>query len=157
MKINDAIFGVLLMALGIAVLVAVQGYPKIPGQNVGPSLFPGLVSTVLLVCGALLTVGGVRARAGAPWVQALAWVRSPRHLARLATLLAAVIGYILLAGPVGFLIVAPISLLAMFLAFGVRPTTATIVAILASAAIWYAFYKLLRVPLPWGVLERFAF
>ena len=23
--------------------------------------------------------------------------------------------------------------------------------------IWYAFYKLLRVPLPWGVLERFAF
>jgi putative tricarboxylic transport membrane protein len=39
----------------------------------------------------------------------------------------------------------------------VRPRTSAIVAVLASLAIWYAFYKLLRVPLPWGVLTPFAF
>ena len=56
-----------------------------------------------------------------------------------------------------FLIVAPLGLLVLFRAFGVRWRTSTIVAIVATLAIWYAFYKLLRVPLPWGVLERFAF
>ena len=30
-------------------------------------------------------------------------------------------------------------------------------AIAGALLIWYAFYKLLRVPLPWGVLTRFAF
>jgi len=39
----------------------------------------------------------------------------------------------------------------------VRSGVAIIVAIVGTIVIWYAFYKLLRVPLPWGVLERFAF
>ena len=34
MKLNDAIFGALLAALGALVLFAVQGFPKIPGQPV---------------------------------------------------------------------------------------------------------------------------
>ena len=29
--------------------------------------------------------------------------------------------------------------------------------IAATLAIWYVFYKLLRVPLPWGVLAKYAF
>ena len=157
MRINDALFGVILVALGVALLLAVQSYPKIPGQNVGPALFPGLIAAGLVACGALLVVSGVRGRAGAPWVAALPWVRSRTHLVRFLVVVASAVAYVLLAGPVGFLIVAPLALVAMFLAFGVRPVTAVVVAIVASAAIWYAFYKLLRVPLPWGVLERFAF
>jgi len=31
------------------------------------------------------------------------------------------------------------------------------VAVIATLVIWYAFYKLLRVPLPWGVLTGVAF
>ena len=54
-------------------------------------------------------------------------------------------------------IVAPLALFAMFIAFGVRPVTSVVVAIVGTLVIWYAFYKLLRVPLPWGVLTRFAF
>lgn len=157
MKINDAIFGAVLMALGLAVLLTVRSYSSIPGQNVGPALFPGLVATGLVVCGILLMVGGLRARAGAAWVEALPWLRSRRHVLRFVAVVGAVIGYILLAGPLGFLIVAPLALLALLLPFGVRPGTAIVVSLLASVVIWYAFYKLLRVPLPWGVLERFAF
>jgi putative tricarboxylic transport membrane protein len=33
-KINDAIFGAVLLALGLALLWHVQSFPKIPGQNV---------------------------------------------------------------------------------------------------------------------------
>ena len=43
-KLNDAVFGVMLLALGIAVLLVVQGYPRIPGQQVGPALFPGIIA-----------------------------------------------------------------------------------------------------------------
>jgi len=69
----------------------------------------------------------------------------------------ATIAYILLADRLGFLIVAPLAVLAMFVAFGVRPTVAVVVAVAGTLLIWYAFYKLLRVPLAWGVLERFEF
>ena len=35
--------------------------------------------------------------------------------------------------------------------------TTILVAVVATVLIHLAFYKLLRVPLPWGVLERWAF
>ena len=157
MKVNDAVFGALLLVLGLAVLLHVQSFPKIPGQNVGPALFPGSVAAALVVCALLLIVSGVRSRPGAPWIEALPWLRSPRHAAAFAAVLGTTIAYIMLANAVGFLIVAPLALIAMFLAFGVRPVTSIVVAVIGTLVIWYAFYKLLRVPLPWGVLERFAF
>jgi putative tricarboxylic transport membrane protein len=74
-----------------------------------------------------------------------------------AATMAAVVAYIVLVNAVGFLVLAPVLMFGMLLAYGVRPRTAVIVAIVVTLAIWYAFYKLLRVPLPWGVLQRFAF
>ena len=44
MKIHDAFFGFFFLALGALVLFAIRGYPNIPGQPVGPSLFPGLIA-----------------------------------------------------------------------------------------------------------------
>ena len=38
-----------------------------------------------------------------------------------------------------------------------RRGTAVSLAIVVTLVIQYAFYKLLRVPLPWGVLRAFAF
>ena len=45
---------------------------------------------------------------------------------------------------------------AVAVAFGMVFNLQT-VAVIATLVIWYAFYKLLRVPLPWGVLTGFAF
>ena len=157
MKINDAVFGVLLLALGIAVLWHVQSFPKMPGQNVGPALFPGSIAAGIIVCALLLIVSGLRSRPAARWFEGLPWTRSPRHVAAFAALVLATIAYILFSTSVGFLIIAPLGLAAMLVAFGVRRRLAVIVAIIGTIVIWYAFYKLLRVPLPWGVLERFAF
>ena len=41
MKLNDAVIGLFLTLLGLVVLWIVKDYPKIPGQQVGPALFPG--------------------------------------------------------------------------------------------------------------------
>jgi len=99
----------------------------------------------------------LRSRPRIPWFEALPWGRSHRHAWAFVAVVASTIAYIALAEHVGFLIVAPLALLAMFIAFGVRPVAGVVVALVGTLLIWYAFYKLLRVPLPWGVLTRFAF
>ena len=47
-------------------------------------------------------------------------------------------------------------LLALFLVLDVKPVTAISVAVVGSLLVHFAFYKLLRVPLPWGVLQGVA-
>ena len=153
MKLNDAVFGLLFMLLGAVVLAAIQGYPKIPGQPVGPALFPGIIATGLCVCGALLVAKGIRGRSEQPWLTWEDWVRSPRHALALAVLLGSIVFYILAANALGFLVTAMLVLLALFLVLRVRPMSAVVIAVVASLLVHFAFYKLLRVPLPWGVLQ----
>ena len=157
MKFNDAIFGAVFLLLGVAILVHVQAFPQIPGQQVGPALFPGLIAVGLIACSLILIINGVRHRATQPWLDTGDWMRSHRHIGAFVVTIVAVVAYIALANSVGFLIVGPLALLAMFIAYGVRPVTAIVVAIIVSLVIHYAFYKLLRVPLPWGVLTPLAF
>ena len=157
MKINDAIFGAVFLLLGLAVLVHVQAFPKIPGQQVGPALFPGTVASLLAICGVLLIVSGVRKRKEEPWYETAEWMRSGRHFIAFAAIVGGVVAYVLLATHVGFLLVAPVLLWIWFSVLGVRPVRAIVVAVAASLVIWYAFYKLLRVPLPWGLLTGSAF
>ena len=157
MKFNDAVFGAILVVLGLAVIAHVQAFPRIPGQQVGPALFPGLVAAGLAACGIILIVYGLRHRSAQPWFVAEAWTRSTRHVVTFLAVAGAIVFYIALADVLGFLIVGPVILFVLFLLFGVRPPRAALVAVVATVVIWYAFYKLLRVPLPWGVLTRYAF
>ncbi len=152
MKLNDAVFGLLLTLLGAAVLVAIRGYPTIPGQPVGPALFPGLLATGLCVAGVLLIAKGLRQRGAQPWFAWDDWVRSPRHALALVVLLGSVMFYIVAADILGFLPTAFIILMAMFLVLRVRPMVAVAVALVATLLVHTAFYKLLKVPLPWGLL-----
>ena len=157
MKLNDAVFGAIFVLLAAVLVVHVQKFPSIPGQQVGPALFPGLIGVALGVCGLLLIVSGLRHRASQPWFVAEPWTRSTRHVVAFVAVIVATVAYIGLAGVLGFLIVGPLLLFGLFVLFGVRPALAAVVAVIATLVIWYAFYKLLRVPLPWGVLTRYAF
>jgi putative tricarboxylic transport membrane protein len=155
-RLNDSIFGVLFIGLGALVLFAIQGYPKIPGQPVGPALFPGLIATGLCVCGLVLLVRGWRERAMQAWVDWDDWVRSPRHIAAFAVLVGGIVFYIVAADRLGFIPVGVAILMALFLALRVAPRRAAVVAVVATLAVHFAFYKLLRVPLPWGILTPLA-
>ena len=64
MKFNDALWGALFIAGAAVILVHVQGFPRIPGQNVGPALFPGLIAVGIALCGLILITRGLRARRG---------------------------------------------------------------------------------------------
>jgi len=157
MKFNDAVFGAIFVLLAAVLVASIQKFPSIPGQQVGPALFPGLIGVGLGVCGLLLIVSGLRHRATQPWFVAEPWTRSTRHVIAFLAVIVATVAYIGLAEVLGFLIVGALLLFGLFLLFGVRPVMAVVVAVVATLVIWYAFYKLLRVPLPWGVLTPWAF
>jgi len=156
MKINDAVFGLLLLLLGGAILVVVQGYPKIPGQQVGPGLFPGLIAVGLCVGGALLMLRGWRDRAAAAWFRFDDWVRSPRHVLACALVVASPVFYVLASEKLGFLITATLTLAVLMWSLRVPTGRSVLIAVIATLVIHTAFYKLLRVPLPWGVLTPYA-
>lgn len=156
MKLNDAIFGLIFLVLGAAILFVVQAFPKIPGQQVGPGLFPGLIAVGLCVCGVLLISSGWRQRASAPWVAMEEWVRSPRHVLAFFVLLGSIVFYMLVATALGFLPTAIIILATLFYVLKVPAARALLIAVIAALAIHFIFYKLLRVPLPWGVLTNYA-
>ena len=152
MKLNDALLGFVFLALSIAVLVAIQSYPKIPGQSIGPGAFPGLIAVLLGGCSVALIWRGWRARREAPWVVMGAWLASPRHLRNFLVAIGGLAFYVLAADKLGFLICGAFILLALFLSLRVRPPLALALALVLPIVIHLIFYKLLRVPLPWGVL-----
>jgi putative tricarboxylic transport membrane protein len=153
-KVNDAVVGAVLIALALAILVHIQAYPLIPGQKYGAALFPGVIAVGLLVTGAVLVARGVRQ--GFPLITLGPWLRSPRLVTNFLAICAVLVFYIVAADALGFVLTGTACLGALFLKFGVKPVRAIVIAVVATLVIHTLFYKLLRVPLPWGVLERFA-
>jgi putative tricarboxylic transport membrane protein len=159
MKINDALWGAVLLLLAAVLLVHVQSFPKIPGQKVGPALFPGLIAIGLAVCALLLVVKGLGARksdAGRSWITPDDWVRSPRHLLAFVLVIGVNVFYILVVDRLGFIPTGAIYLAVLFLVFQVRRNWIVPLAIVITLGIHFAFYKLLKVPLPWGLLQGLA-
>jgi putative tricarboxylic transport membrane protein len=73
------------------------------------------------------------------------------------SVLGGLLAYVLLADKLGFHLTAAPLLLVWMRLLGAGWRAALAAALVATVVIHLAFYKLLRVPLPWGVLERFAF
>jgi putative tricarboxylic transport membrane protein len=160
MKINDAVWGAVLLLLAVVLLGHVQSFPRIPGQQVGPALFPGLIAAGLAVCAILLVVKGLSARTAGGvrqrWLIPEDWMRSPRHLLAFALVLGVNVFYILVVDRLGFIPTGVIYLAVLFVVFQVRRTWIVPLAIAVTLGIHYAFYKLLKVPLAWGILQGIA-
>ena len=157
MKLNDALVGAILLVVGVTVLLITRGYPQIHGQEIGPAVFPSVVALTMIGCAAILMFNGWKARARSPWWEVPPWMGSRRHIGAFCVAIGAVLAYIAFGDLLGFFIIGTATLLVLFLVLGVKPGVAVVTALIATAIIWYAFYKLLRVPLPWGVFQAFAF
>lgn len=157
MKVNDALGGAALGALGALVLWHIQGFPQMPGQKFGPAWFPGLIAGSLIVCGALLVAARLRAATPQPLITVPAWVRRPRPVASVVSVIAGLVFYVFAVDTLGFHITAAALLLAWSRLLGARWQLALPIALAATLLIHLAFYKLLQVPLPWGLLERIVF
>jgi putative tricarboxylic transport membrane protein len=155
MRLNDRLSGLLVLIAGAAIAGYARTFPPMPGQPVGPSLFPTVIGCALVVLGAALAVSGART-SERWWIAFDEWARRPRMVFNFALVVGAVLLYALVVDRLGFIITASALLSVLFLAFGVRPGRIVPVALVVTIVIHYAFYSVLRVPLPWGVLEGIA-
>ena len=160
MKFNDAVWGAALLAFAAALLWHVQGFPSIPGQRVGPSAMPSVLGIGLGLCGAILLVRGLRERTGAgrgtAWVALPAWFASRPQVIAFAVLVAVNLLYLFAVQRIGFVIIGSIYLTALMAVLRVRLGRALLIGVVMALLIHYAFYKLLKVPLPWGWLQPVA-
>ncbi len=148
MRRTDRWLGLALALLACAVLWSARSFPAVPGQKLGAGFLPLLVGAGLLVCSVALVLRSDAApQATAP--------RAREHFGSSLVVIGVIGFYILAADRLGFLIVAPLALFAMFKALRVHNVPALAWALGGTLVVHIAFYKLLRVPLPWGVLRPF--
>jgi putative tricarboxylic transport membrane protein len=155
MRPNDLTTGLLLIAGGLAVAGYAQTFPPMPGQNIGPSFFPTVIGVCLGLVGAVLARSGWTRR-GTPRLDVPPVRVTPRALARIALVTGVLIAYAAIVETLGFLLTGVLFLSILFAGFGVRRTWIVPLAIGVTVAMHYGFYTVLRVPLPWGVLEAIA-
>ena len=156
MKCNDVLSGLLTGGFALAIYLGAQAFPTIPGQNVGPKVFPVLIAAGMLLCAVLLVARGLRTLGSEKWVTLPSWMGQGRAAFGFLLVPLCLVFYVAASESLGFIPTAVLMLLAMFLTYGVRWRTALIVAVLGSLIIHGLFYKLLKVPLPWGVLSPYA-
>jgi putative tricarboxylic transport membrane protein len=145
----DRAVGAAIALLAVAVFWSSRGFPNVPGQKLGASTLPGIVAVGLFVCGLLLVLRSMSASRYAPASD------EPAQRERIAPafgILASIVLYVAASDAVGYLIVAPLSLIVALRALQVGWGRAIAWSIIASIAVHVSFYKLLKVPLPWGVV-----
>ncbi|MBC7802893.1 MAG: tripartite tricarboxylate transporter TctB family protein [Candidatus Parcubacteria bacterium] len=157
MKLNDALSGAALAALGAVVLWHIQSFPPMLGQKFGAAWFPGLIAVGLIICGSLLAAAQLRSATREPLLALPAWTKRARPVASVASVVAGLIFYVMVVDALGFHITAAALLLAWSRLLGASWRLALPVSLAATVVIHLAFYKLLKVPLPWGLLERVVF
>ncbi len=153
MKVNDGLIGLVLLLLSVAILWHVQDFPNIPGQTYGASLFPTLAAAGLAICSIVLIISGVRSGHGLIYGSS---VTPGKSLASLFITLAVLVGYALLVDYLGFYITASVVVTILMATYGVKLKLAIGLGIAVTVVIHLAFYKLLGVPLPWGLLQNYA-
>jgi len=147
----DRWLGLALALLAGAVLWSARAFPAVPGQKVGAGFLPILVGAGLGLCGLALVLRSLRSSYAAEEARPA----GSEHFGSSAVVIGVVAFYILAAERLGFLIVAPIGLFVLFKALRVKSTTALACAVVGTLVVHVVFYKLLRVPLPWGALRPF--
>jgi len=153
MKLSDRLSGVLTLIFGGAIIAVARTFPGTPGQAIGPALFPTMIGAGLILCGLILVSSR---QPGTPWLQPDEWVGRPRMAMNFALVFVDLVFYAIAVGRLGFFITAVTFLSVLLLAFGVRRMRIVPLALVVTMVMHYAFYSLLRVPLPWGVLEGIA-
>jgi len=154
MRIEDTFLGTLLCVLGLAVIWHVTNFPRIPGQNYGPGLFPTVIGYGLVLCGAALAFRGLRRKAGLISMPPMGQRISLSGAARAALHVGLSIGAIVLfSDQIGTQLLILAILLSGFLMLGTTPIWSVGLALTLAVVFDVVFRVLLRVPLPTGLLQ----
>ena len=156
MRFNDAIPGRLFLAVGIFAFVHAGSFTRFPGVPYGPDLFPRIIAVMMGGGGLMLIVSGLRGAGRAPFVTLADWAREPRSYVLFFSVIGAVLFYVFLSGVLGFLLCGALMLTGLLMITrGVRTLlSSAVIGVVVTILIHLVFAEMLRVPLPFGVIER---
>ena len=159
MHVSDRTSGIAIAGLGLVAAYAGSLLPPVPGQQVGPNVFPLVVGLGLALCGALIALGightfEDEAEAAVADMAPPEPVRPHGALYGLRALIPPLllVFYYVAVDKLGFILTAAMIVLVLARALGATWRLAVPLAICAPPLIHLAFYKLLRVPLAPGLL-----
>ncbi|MBR1267917.1 tripartite tricarboxylate transporter TctB family protein [Bradyrhizobium sp. AUGA SZCCT0222] len=157
MRLPDQVTGLFLVGLGAAAAYGGWLLPPVPGQPVGPNIFPLVIGSGLALCGLAIALGIGRTFEEEEEIVPLeaGQARPPTgKLYGLRALLppALLLFYVAAADRLGFIITAALIVFVTSSALGARWKLSLPLAVMAPIVIHLIFSKLLRVPLPAGLL-----
>ena len=158
MRLPDRVTGLFLVGLGAAAAYGGWLLPPVPGQPVGPNVFPLVIGSGLALCGLAIAFGIGHSFEEEEHLNPVEGNEPkpppPGKWYGLRALLppALLLFYVAVADRVGFIITAAIIVFVTATALGARWRLALPLAVLAPIVVHLIFSKLLRVPLPIGLL-----
>lgn len=148
MKLNDSMLGVLLLLAAVAIWISAQSFSRLPNQSYGSETMPLALATLSLGLGLYMVARGALSGSPIPKATRADWARSRKGLVGFVAAIALVVAYIALAGRIGFVPIAALTIFALMLVMQVRWWLAVPLSLLATLAIQQSFGRLLLVPLP---------
>ena len=151
MKKKDIIAGLIFIALGIFIFTQTVSYPSLEKGHPGPGLFPNLLAILFIVFGGVLVFKARKPTSlpeGSPEVPA-----APKRIFNAFFVLAIIVIFVAVVNIVGFLITSAVLLFVLMKRLGVTILKSAIASLVITLFINLMFSKILRVPLPSGILR----
>ncbi len=153
MKISDTVVGAGFVAAGALIFTGTLGYPTLKAGHPGPSLFPRVLALLMVGFGACLVVPAmltrlqetptvIQAHPGPGWGKVV----------NAFLVFAAIIVFMLVSPILGFLLTALAILFGLMWWLGTPVLRAALAAAGLTLFVYVIFGKILRVPLPLGLL-----
>ena len=160
MRLSDRTTGLFLVGLGALAAYGGSLLPPVPGQQVGPNVFPVVIGSGLAICGLMIAFGighKFEEEAEADLAVIGGAKDAPKERGfffglRVLVPPALLLFYVFMVDRIGFIPTAAIIAFTVATMLGARLKLAIPVAVLAPIGVHLVFSKLLRVPLPEGYL-----
>jgi len=157
MHLPDRVTGLFLVGLGGWAAYGGWLLPPVPGQPVGPNVFPLVIGTGLALCGLAIAFGIGHSFEEEEEIVPFEGGEAPAPRGKLYGLRALLppallLFYVAAADRLGFILTAALIVYVTATALGARLKLSLPLAVLAPIVIHLIFSKLLRVPLPIGLL-----
>lgn len=169
---NNILISLGTILLGGVIFFLIRDFPRLDDGHPGPALFPGVLAGLFIVFGISLLVQSLWANLArnriwkrvegdlelnppqvnevGPLVPSKSF--SFEGIINVLCVLASISFYIYFVETLGFLITGFLLLVLLMIKLGVPSWKSGVISLLSTLVIYMLFAKLLKVPLPWGLL-----
>jgi len=151
MKKNDIIAGGIFIALGIFIFTQTATYPSLEKGHPGPGLFPNLLAVLFILFGGVLLLKARKSPSSGLIEQEVP--SRPKKVTNAFFVLGIIALYVAIVNLLGFLITSAVLLIILMKKLGVNLLRSAVASLVITLFINLIFSKILRVPLPLGILH----